>query len=150
MNFKSKKLDFKKSVDKLKKVFRKGSVKVIGKTRTQVEDVTRKGTLTEFKVNISDPEGQGNVILSIWNQNPKTKETTVQINSVKGNEKRLVKVFGLEFVKEIIERMSNGKPIEELFKHGEDKVACNVCDKIFAKEATLRTHIKKSLYVPKL
>ena len=66
----------------------------------------------------------------------------MQINSVKGNEKRLIKVFGLEFVKELIERMSDGKPIKELFQKGEDKIACKVLKKIFAKEATLRTHIK--------
>ena len=142
INFKSRMLEFKKSAKKLKKICRKGSVKVVGELRIQVEDVTRKGSVTEFKVNISDPEGQGDVLLSIWNQNQKTKEITVQINSVKGNERRLVKLFALEFVKELIERISNGKPIEDFFKKGEAKVACIICNKMFAKEATLMIHMK--------
>ena len=132
-------------MDQLKKVFRKGSVKEIGKTKTQVEEVKRKGTLTEFKINITDPEGEGDVILSIWSPTKKTKETTIQINCVKGNEKRFVKLFAHEFVKEMIERISNEIPIEDLFVKQEAKVACTVCEKVFAKEATLKTHMKSHL-----
>ena len=99
-NLKSKNLEFKKSVDKLKKIFRKGSVRVIGVTSTKVEDVKRKGALTEVKVNITDPEGEGDVVLSIWSHGRKTKETTIQINTIKGYDKRFVKLFALEFVKE--------------------------------------------------
>ena len=115
---------------------------IIGEIKIQVEDVKRKGTLTELKLNITDPEGQGDVTLSMWSKNPKTKVTTIQINSVKGNERRLIKVFALEVVKDLIEKTSNGQPIEELFQKGDAKVVCPVCNKVFAKEATLKTHMK--------
>ena len=74
INFKSKLPNFKKSVDALKKLFRKGSVKVIGKIKSYAEEVKRKGTGTEVKINISDPEGEGEVALSFWYSSKKTKE----------------------------------------------------------------------------
>ena len=129
----------------MKKVFWKGSIKSVGKTSIQVQEVKRKGTLTESKVNVTDPEGEADVILSIWSPDKKTKETTIQINSVKGNDKRFVKLFAQEFVKVIIERVSMGLNVEELFEKGEAKVACTVCRKMFAKEATLKVHMKSHI-----
>ena len=82
-------------------------------------------------------------------RNKKTKETTIQINTVKGNDKRFVKVFAQKFVKEIIERVSKGMNVEELFEKEEAKVACKVCKKRFSKEVTLLVHMKKHVTCPK-
>ena len=56
INFKSKLPHFKKLVELLRNVFRKGSVKAIGKIKTYAEKVKRKNTGTEVKINITDPE----------------------------------------------------------------------------------------------
>ena len=121
INFKSKLPEFKKSVVTLKKIFRKGSVRVIGETKIYAEEVKRKGTGTEVIINITDLEGEGEVVLSFWNPNKKTKEITVQINSRKGSDKRFVKLFAHDFVRDIIESLSNGNKLEELFKKGRCK-----------------------------
>ena len=145
INFKSKLPHFKKLVETLRKVFRKGSVKAIGKIKTYAEEVKRKNTGTEVKINITDPEGEGEVVLSFWGPHKKTKDITVQINSKKGSEKRFVKLFADEFVRKILERLSNGIQIEELFEKGEAKVACTICSKMFLREATLKTHMKSHI-----
>ena len=142
INFKSKLSAFKKCADKLKKVFRKGSIRKIGDTIAMVEEVKRKGSGTEYKIKVTDPGGEGEVMLSIWEPNKKTKESTVQVNSRKGNDKRLVKHFADVFVKEIIEKVSENKNVEELFQKIEAKVSCTVCNKSFAKETKLNVHMK--------
>ena len=50
-----------------------------------------------------DFNGEREVILIIWSPNKKTKETTVQINSRKGNGKLFVKQFAELFVQEKLE-----------------------------------------------
>ena len=69
---------------------KKGSIKKIGETETHVLEVKRKGSCTEVKVKIADLDGEGEVMLNIWEPTKKTKETTVQVNSKKGNEKGLL------------------------------------------------------------
>ena len=145
INFKSKLPEFKKSVDSLKKIYRKGSVRAIGKTKIYAEEVNRKGSGTEVKLNITDQEGEGEVVLSFWSPTKKSKETTVQINSKKGSEKRFVKLFAHDFVRDIIEGLSNGNKIEDLFERGDVKVACTFCNKLFLKEATLKIHLKSHI-----
>ena len=58
-------------------MFRKGSVRKIGDTKVHAEDVKRKGTGTELKLRVTDPSGEGHVVLTIWAPNKKTRETTV-------------------------------------------------------------------------
>ena len=145
INYKSKLSAFKKSIDKLKKFLRKGSIRQIGETKAHVEEVKRKGTGTEVRVKIKDPEGEGEVMLRIWGPNKKTKETTVQINSTKGNDERLVKKFAEVYVKEIIDRDSNGRSVEDMFEQQEAKVSCTVCEKKFAKQTTLNLHMKSHM-----
>ena len=72
----------------------------------------------------------------------KTKEITVQIKSRKGSDKRLVKLFAHDLVRDIIESLSNGNIVEEFFKKGDAKVASTVCSKLFLKQATLKLHTK--------
>ena len=85
------------------------------------------------------------MVLSFWGPHKKTKDITVQINSKKGSEKRFVKLFADEFVRKILQRLSNGIQIEDLFEKGEAKVACTICSKMFLREATLKTHMKNHI-----
>ena len=127
-------------------MFRKGSIKVIGEIKSHSEEVKRKrGGGTEVKINITDLEGEGEVVLSIWGPHKKTKDITVQINSKKGSDKRFVKLFADVSVREIIERLSTGKQIKELFEKNVAKVACTICSKIFMRDTTLNVHMKSHL-----
>ena len=81
-------------------------------------------------------------MLKIWEETKKTKETTVQVNNKKGNDKRLVNHFAVVFVKDIIEKVSENQHVEDLFQKIEAKASCTVCKKNFAKEKTLNTHMK--------
>ena len=67
-------------------MFRKGTFRKIHETTAHVEEIKRKGSGTEIKVKVADSNGEGEVILKIWSPNKHTKETTVQINSKKGND----------------------------------------------------------------
>ena len=142
INFKSKMSGFVKAAEVLRKEFRKGSIKKIGDMKAHVEEVKRKGTGTELNIKVTDSEGEGEVKLSFWGPNKKTKETTIQINIKKGNEKRHVKQFAEIFIKENIDKIVNGKGREHLFEKQEAKVLCTVCQKTFAKEASLKIHMK--------
>ena len=74
INYKSKLPEFKKSVESLKKIFGKESVKVIGKIKSHTEEVKgKRGGGTEIKVNVTDPEGEGEVTLSIWGPHKKNQ-----------------------------------------------------------------------------
>ena len=86
---------------------------------------------------------------NIWSPNKKTKETTIQINTVKGNDNRFVKLFALEYAKVVIKRISKGMTVDKIFEKGEAKVACTVCRKMFAKEATLTVHMKSHIICDK-
>ena len=78
VNFKSKLTAFSKSVEKLKKVFRKGSMKKIGNTTVHVLNVERVGTATEALIHISDKNGKGVVSLKYWGPN-KTSTQSMRI-----------------------------------------------------------------------
>ena len=105
INFKSKLPEFKKSVETLKKLYRKGSVKVLGKIKSHTEEVKRKDGGTEVKINITDPDGEGEVNLSFWGPHKKTRVITVQVNSIKGSDKRFVKLFADKFIRELLEKL---------------------------------------------
>ena len=134
--------DFEKSSEALKKIFRKGSIKIVGETESHVQEVKRKGTGTEVTVNIKDTNGEGEVVLRFWGPNKKTKETTIQINSRKGSEKRFVKLFADNFVKETINKITSGVKLDSIFVKGEARLSCTVCKKTFAKDSTLEIHMK--------
>ena len=144
-NFKSKLPEFKKSEDTLKKVIRKGSAKLIGNAKTYAGEVKRKGTGTEVKIKITDPKGEGEVVLTFWSPNTKTKEVTIQINGKKGSDKRFVILFAHFFVRDVIERLLKGHQVEDIFEKGDAKVACTVCSKLFLKESTLKLHMKSHI-----
>ena len=103
---------FPKSAEFLIKAFRKGSIKKIG-TCTRSEE---KGIGTELSIKVTYSEGEGEIKLSYWGPNKKTKETTIQINVIKGNEKRYVKQFAEIGIRENFKKIVNGKGIEHLFE----------------------------------
>ena len=142
INYKSKMSGFAKSAEVLRKAFRKGSIKKVGEMKAHVEEVKRKGTGTELRIKVADCQGEGEIKLSFWGPNKKTKETTIQINIIKGNDKRFVKLFSEEFIKGSIDKIVNGKVTEQLFEKQDAKVLCPTCQKPFAKEASLNIHMK--------
>ena len=87
INYKSKMSGFKNSAEVLRKAFQKRSIKKIGETKAHVEEVKRKGTGTELSIKVTDTKGDGEMKLSFWGPNKKTKETTIQIN-IKGVHKK--------------------------------------------------------------
>ena len=66
---------------------RKGSTKKRENKTVHILDVKPRGTAIEADVKGSDSKGSAKIILKYWSQNNKTKDITVQINSVKGNER---------------------------------------------------------------
>ena len=107
-NMKSKNAMFAVAATKLKQVYRKNSVKVIGESTIHVTNVERKGTATEATIDIEDKNGKGKILLTYWGPNKKTKETTIQVNTTKGSDKRFVNTFSEKFLKPVIDRITNG------------------------------------------
>ena len=70
-NFKSKNEMFAVAAIKLKKLYRKNSIKTIGENTIHVSDVERKGTATEATVELEDETGKGKVLLTFWGPNKK-------------------------------------------------------------------------------
>ena len=130
-NFKSKHEMFAVSATKLKKLYRKNSIKIVGENTIHVVEVERKGTSIEATVQIEDKGEKGQIRLTFWGPNKKTKETTIQVNTTKGSAKRFVNLFSDIFLKPLIERVSNGIGIGNFFKkQGNCKRVCDVC-KVF-------------------
>ena len=147
---KSKHEMFAVAATKLKQIYRKNSIKTVGDNTIHVTTVERKGTATEATVEIEDSKGKGKILLTYWGPNKKTKETTIQVNTTKGSDKRLVNTFFDKFLKPVIERINNGVGIGNLFKNKENsKKVCEVCKNVFIfrtdlKEHKLKTHNKKT------
>ena len=116
------------AVTKLTQIYRKNSLKTVGDNTIHVTTVERKGTATEATVEIEDIKGNGKVLLTYWGPNKKPKETTNQVNTTKGSDKRLVTTFSDKFLKPVIERIINGVGVGNLFKNKENaKKVCEVC-----------------------
>ena len=99
------------------------------------------GSVATVHMCIVDASGQGgNVVLRTWVQNPKTKECTVQVDKVKSQEARFVKLFAETFVRYALEEAMKGNNIKNIFKNPSESMAnkatppcykCELCDKIF-------------------
>ena len=138
INFKAKTKIFSEASDKLRSSLKLGTQKQTDKCAVKVITVEKKFTL----VQVSDEECQGQVTLTIWGPNKKTKETTVQVNSVKKNDKRCVSLFALGFVKPVLDRVSKGMSLKSLFLKPIDQTGvthkCNMCDKLLQTEVNLK------------
>ena len=143
-NLKSKHDMFAVAATKLKQVYRKNSVKTIGDNTIHVTDVERKGTATEAIVVIEDKHGKGKILLTYWGPNKKTKETTIQVNTTKGSDKRLVNTFSEQFLKPVIDRITNGVGLGNFFKKKENaKKVCDACKTNFNFKTDLEDHKSK-------
>ena len=144
-NFKSKNEMFAVAATKLKKLYRKNSIKIVGENTIHVMEVERKGTAIEATVQIEDKDEKGKVLLTFWGPNKKTKETTIQVNTTKGSDKRFVNLFSDKFIKPLIDKVSNGIGIANFFKKkGNFKRVCNICDANFVFKIDLKDHkVKK-------
>ena len=135
---------------KLKKLYRKNSIKTIGENTIHVSDVERKGTATEATVELEDETGKGKVLLTFWGPNKKTKETTIQVNTTKGTDKKFVNLFADKFVRPVIDKVANGIGIGNFFKkQGNTKIPCDICDTNFIFKTDLKDHkFKKHKEIP--
>ena len=149
-NMKSKHEMFAVAASKLNQIYRKNSVKTVGDNTIHVTNVKRKGTATESTVDIEDTKGKGKILLTYWGPNKKTKETTIQVNTTKGSDKRLVNTFSDKFLKPVIERITNGVGLGNFFKKKENaRKVCDVCKTGFnfrtdMEEYKLKIHKKKT------
>ena len=140
-NLKSKQETFAEATNRLKKIYRKNSVKSLGNKTIHVVNVQRKGTGTETEIDIEDSDGKGKIALKFWGPNKKTNETTIQITTTKGSNKKFVNIFMEEFVKPIIERTVNGIGVGNFFKKEENlKRKCEICQTKFIFKTDLDNH----------
>ena len=100
--FKGTNKDFVNAVDKLKATFRKGSYHQNDDISVWIKDVEKKGAAIIATVEVTKKKEKGTVVLNYWGPN-KAKEYTVQVNNKKGNDKKFVEIFSVQFVKTVID-----------------------------------------------
>lgn len=104
-------------------------------------------------VNILDDSGQTGVIqMKTWVPTKKSKECTIQVEKVKSEEVRFVKIFAEIFLKFSLEEAIKGNNIKSLFKDNtvvlssninQANIKCDICNKIFQESRTLKMHITR-------
>ena len=153
INFKAKTTLFHHAADKVKIMFKKGSKGQKNGVKFSVTGVERKGGGSSATVNIVDENGQnGNVQLRTWAVNKKTKECTIQVDKVKAEEVRFVKIFAEEFVMYALEEVMQGNNVKHIFKDQTELVSlnvepprykCDTCEKTFKEVRTLKMQVTR-------
>ena len=77
----------------------------------------KPGEGLQTTINISDGSGQsGKVQLKTWGPNKKTKECTIQVDKIKGEDVKFVKLFAETSVMHVLEEAFKGHNIKLLSK----------------------------------
>ena len=140
-------------MEKLKAGFKRGAKHNKDGIQATVTNVERKGGGNQVTLNISDDRGQnGNVQMRFWGPNKKTKECTVQVDKIKSEDAKFVKLFAETFVKYALDELMKGNTIKNVFKDKADFLSlkkaakyfpCNQCDKTFLENRTLKCHMPR-------
>ena len=104
-------------------------------------------------MNISDEFGQsGKVQVKTWSANKKTKECTIQIEKIKSEEVKYVKLFAETFIKYVLEVAMKSNNINNLFRDHTEVLSkkisltshkCDTCKKTFKEIRTLKMHVTR-------
>ena len=90
--------------------------------------------------------------MRFWGPSTKNKDCTIQIDKVKLEEVRFVKLFADTFVKPALEEAFKGNNINHLFKDkteattakdSDSKYKCELCDQSFNEAKTLKMHASR-------
>ena len=114
--------EFQDATDKLRKSLKKGATVHGDKATANVKDIGAKGPGTEFVMEIvGKKKEKGNIRLTYWPKNKKTKDIKVIVNNVAGNDKTLVSVFTEQILKPFINMSLSGQCTDSLFKNPLDQ-----------------------------
>ena len=82
------------------------------------------------------------MLLTFWGPNKKTNETTIQVNTSKGSDKRFVNLFCDQFIKPVIDKIFNGTSPANYFKKKRNaKISCDLCENLFIFKIDFEHHM---------
>ena len=153
INFKAKTVIFKQAVANFKAVFRKGSTNYRNGITATVTSVENKSGASVTTVSIVDESGQtGTIQMKTWVPNKKSKVCTIQVENVKSEEVKFVKIFVEVFLKYGLEEALKRDNIKFLFRNKptcpsrnekQSQFKCDTCDSTFQGSIILNMHIKR-------
>ena len=139
--------EFQDATDKLRKSLKKGATVRGEEATANIKDVRATGPGTQFVMEIvGKKKEKGNIRLTYWPKNKKTKDIKVIVNNVAGNDKTLVSVLTEQILKPFIKMSLNGQCTDSLFKNPLDqkvrkRFTCEMCRKYFQTETLMNNHM---------
>ena len=144
---------FKKAVDGLKEVMKKGAQNEICETKFKVLDARQKGAGLEIEVELVDKGSRGVGVVKLYGPNTR-KEYVVTVTKSKGSENKYVTLLAENIVKPLMTKFLSGDDdfnlekdvIQKTYsakKNTKTLFKCQFCEKVLKSPAGLKCHITK-------
>ena len=112
-NFKSRTPAFRRAVNDLKKLLLKSEKeRKVDDINIRVLDVKIEDTSKVAEIQITDKEGAGQVKLTTWDPNKRTKMVPIQISKSNKGEVRHVELLATQVVKPLLDKLLNGETVK--------------------------------------